>query len=100
MRAVVSASNPFYPPSTPLSGHEFHYSRCFDPERADSPVFQVQLGQGVGAGGDGMLVRNCLASYMYIHALGTPDWAVRFADAARIFSRCRERGNPCPDIRL
>lgn len=100
MRAVVSTSNPFYPSGTPLSGHEFHYSRCFDPERTDPPVFQVQLGRGMGAGGDGMLVRNCLASYMYIHALGSPDWAGRFTDAARIFARCREKGNPCPDIRL
>lgn len=100
MQSVVVTPNPFYPLGAPLSGHEFHYSRCMNPEKVSSFAFQVQLGQGMGAGWDGALFRNCLAGYTHIHALGNPDWAIRFTDAARVYAQSQKMGKPCPDIRI
>jgi cobyrinic acid a,c-diamide synthase len=100
MQSVVTTPNPFFPLGASLSGHEFHYSRCMDREAVGSFVFQVQRGHGMGAGWDGALFRNCLAGYTHIHALGNPDWAIRFTDAARVYAQSQGTGNFCPDIRI
>lgn len=100
MSSTVASLNPFYPLKCRLTGHEFHYSRCLDAEVITSFVFQVERGQGMTKGHDGVLHRNCLAGYTHMHALGNPDWAKNFVSAARQFRRCRESGRTCPDIRL
>ena len=100
MSSVVSAPNPFYESGTTLTGHEFHYSRCIDVEKMSGFVFEVQRGQGMLKGHDGVLIRNCLAGYTHMHALGNPQWARNFVDAAKIFRRSRDTGQDCPDIRL
>lgn len=100
MSSSVAAANPFYPLNCKLSGHEFHYSRCVDTENVDSFVFQVERGQGMAKGHDGVLRRNCLAGYTHMHALSNPDWAPNFVAAARQFRRSRESGQACPDIRI
>lgn len=100
MTSVVTGTNPFFTLDTQISGHEFHYSRCLDIENFSGFVFGVQRGQGMLAGRDGLLVRNCLAGYTHIHALGNPSWAVNFVAAARIHAQCRHDGVSCPDIRL
>jgi len=100
MSSVVAASNPFYAPQTRLTGHEFHYSRCIDIENIESFVFQVERGQGMLKGHDGVLVRNCLAGYTHMHALGNPLWAQNFVHAARVFRTAQASCSPCPDIRL
>lgn len=100
MSSVVAGANPFYSPQTRLTGHEFHYSRCIDIENIDSFVFQVQRGQGMLKGHDGVLVRNCLAGYTHMHALGNPLWAQNFVNAARVFRTAQASASPCPDIRL
>jgi cobyrinic acid a,c-diamide synthase len=100
MSSVVAGPNPFYTPGSTLTGHEFHYSRCIDVEKIDSFVFEVQRGQGMLKGHDGVLTRNCVAGYTHMHALGNPPWAGNFVDAARSFRQTRLSGQPCPDIRL
>lgn len=100
MSSSVAAANPFYPISARLTGHEFHYSRCMDTNSIDSFVFQVELGQGMTQGHDGVLLRNCLAGYTHMHALGNPLWAGNFVAAARTYRECRQTGRMCPDIRL
>ena len=100
MSSLVTAANPFYAPQTRLTGHEFHYSRCVDADKIESFVFQVERGQGMLKGHDGVLTRNCLAGYTHMHALGNPDWAGNFVAAARIFRDARASGAACPDIRL
>lgn len=100
MSSVVTGPNPFYVPQAKLTGHEFHYSRCIDVENVDSFVFRVERGQGMLKGHDGVLVRNCLAGYTHMHALGNPDWAGNFVAAARIYRNARTAGTACPDIRL
>ena len=100
MSSIVASPNPFYAPQTRLAGHEFHYSRCIDVENAPSFVFRVERGQGMTKGNDGVLMRNCLAGYTHMHALGNPAWAVNFVAAARVFRTARLSGQACPDIRL
>ena len=100
MSSTVATSNPFYSLNCRLTGHEFHYSRCLDTDAIDSFVFQVERGQGMTKGHDGVLHRNCLAGYTHMHALGNPDWAQNFVSAAWQYRSCRESGRSCPDIRL
>jgi cobyrinic acid a,c-diamide synthase len=100
MSSSVATPNPFYPLQCRLTGHEFHYSRCLDTDSVKSFVFEVDRGQGMAKGQDGVLHRNCLAGYTHMHALGNPDWAHNFVAAARQYRRCRESNQECPDIRL
>jgi cobyrinic acid a,c-diamide synthase len=92
--------NPFYVHQAKLTGHEFHYSRCIDVENIDSFVFRVERGQGMIKGHDGVLLRNCLAGYTHMPALGNPDWAGISWPRPRIFKKARQSGSACPDIRL
>jgi cobyrinic acid a,c-diamide synthase len=100
MSSLVASANPFYALNTRLTGHEFHYSRCIDVDDISSFVFQVEMGQGITKGFDGVLFRNCLAGYTHMHALGNPLWAQNFVSTARIYKSHRRAGTPCPDIRL
>lgn len=76
---LVEGRNPFYPPGAVLKGHEFHYSRVTDlGGLEDNLVFRMTRGHGIVNGRDGVCVRNTLATYTHIHALGTPQWAAGF----------------------
>lgn len=100
MSSRICGPNPFYRCDTTLTGHEFHYSKCLDLENVSEFCFQVQRGQGMGEGRDGVIVRNCLAGYTHMHALGYSAWASNFVVAARVYAQSREVGTTCPDIRL
>jgi len=91
--AEVDHDNPFFPQGTQLRGHEFHYSRVI--AAADSAVTALRLnrGQGVGGGRDGLVKGRVWASYVHLHALGTPSWATSLADLARIYRQERTDGN-------
>lgn len=80
--ARVDTSNPFLKEGLELKGHEFHYSHVKDGNDLET-VLSLSRGVGVGNGRDGIKLRNVVASYTHIHALGTPDWAAGFARAAR-----------------
>jgi cobyrinic acid a,c-diamide synthase len=71
---VVDQPNPFIKAGAVLRGHEFHYSRLENTDGIKT-VFRVRRGTGVGAGRDGLIYKQTLASYLHIHALGTPEWA-------------------------
>jgi len=91
-RVRADRPNPFYPLGTELRGHEFHYSRVTTlsgPE--ESLVFQVDRGQGVADGRDGVVRDNVLATYTHVHALGTPAWARGLVKAARRWRKERGR---------
>ena len=100
MESVVANPNPFFPLKTTLCGHEFHYSRSLDIEVIPSFVFQIKRGKGMTTGWDGILIKNCLASYIHTHALSLPQWAENFVAAAKLYQSYRKGGLPCPDIRL
>ena len=86
MEVVVDDVNPIFPSGSRLRGHEFHYSRIV--ERGEiTTVYAVKRGTGAGQGRDGLVVRNTMASYLHLHALGSPEWARGLVAAARCVKR-------------
>jgi len=81
MAAVVDRANPFIPVGTRLLGHEFHYSRIVGSFGRDTAL-AVERGTGLGGRRDGLIVGNVVATYMHLHALGTPEWAAGIVRAA------------------
>lgn len=88
-QVAVDGDNPFFPVGTELTGHEFHYSRVVDQDGDVRSVFQVQRGTGALAGRDGLVRKNVLATYLHLHARGTPSWAEGLVGAAERFRKSR-----------
>jgi cobyrinic acid a,c-diamide synthase len=70
--AEVISENPFFPIGVPLRGHEFHHSSLSYTEGLQFAV-QVKRGQGIHGKQDGIVYKNLFASYIHLHALGTPE---------------------------
>jgi cobyrinic acid a,c-diamide synthase len=79
--ATVDRQNPFFSVGTRLLGHEFHYSRIAGSPGGDT-VLAMERGAGLGGGRDGLATCNVVATYMHLHALGTPAWAPGLVEAA------------------
>jgi cobyrinic acid a,c-diamide synthase len=98
--AQVKAPNPFFPVGSQLRGHEFHHSRLIQSQAASQqevyPAYRLLRGSGLhgsrtGAEAeDGLVYRNVLASYIHLHAGGSPDWAPGLVQRALAFARFRE----------
>jgi len=80
--AVVDRDNPFFATGTRLAGHEFHYSRVVAGGDLGPTVLSVERGRGVGDARDGIVKGSVWASYLHLHALATPRWAVGFLQLA------------------
>jgi len=79
--AEVIGENPFFPVGLTLRGHEFHHSKLS--LTGDLPfVYEIKRGQGVDGKRDGIVYKNLFASYIHLHALGTPEWAQGFVRRA------------------
>jgi cobyrinic acid a,c-diamide synthase len=89
VEAEVDRPNPFFPPGTRLRGHEFHYSRVVAGGDCAATTLRLHRGQGIGARRDGLVAGRVWASYLHVHASGTPAWAASLTDLAR--TRQRER---------
>jgi cobyrinic acid a,c-diamide synthase len=92
VEAEVDRPNPFFDRSARLRGHEFHYSRILSGGDAGASCLRLQRGQGIGGGRDGIAVGNVWASYLHVHALGTPSWAETFVSLARARRASRTGG--------
>jgi cobyrinic acid a,c-diamide synthase len=66
----VDVENPFYKKGTAVRGHEFRYSRVVNTVEIDkiNTVFNMRKGTGIGNGRDGILYKNCLATFSHTHA--------------------------------
>ncbi|HYQ47478.1 MAG TPA: cobyrinate a,c-diamide synthase, partial [Thermodesulfovibrionales bacterium] len=73
----VDTNNPFYEKGTVLKGHEFHYSAVRSLRKTPNMrfAFSMERGEGIAGKRDGICVKNVLATYTHIHALGSPEWA-------------------------
>ncbi len=80
--ATADRPNPFFPVGLELRGHEFHYSRVIGGGDAGATVMALARGTGVVERRDGVVRGNVWASYTHFHALGTPEWAAGFLQAA------------------
>ncbi len=79
----VQRPNPYFRQGTVLKGHEFHYSTIEQWNgRAEDLAFDMQRGNGIVQGKDGLCHKNVLATYSHIHALGTDNWAPALVRAA------------------
>ena len=81
VEAQIDAPNPFFPEGTRLRGHEFHYSRLVEPVSLRSAL-RLDRGTGIGGGRDAFVVGSTWASYVHLHAAGTPAWASGLVAAA------------------
>jgi cobyrinic acid a,c-diamide synthase len=73
---TVERENPYYSVGIEIKGHEFHYSRVSKwAGDTNDLVFRMNRGVGIEKDKDGIVYKNVLATYMHIHALGTPQWA-------------------------
>jgi cobyrinic acid a,c-diamide synthase len=79
----VEEENPFFARGTTLRGHEFHYSRIVAGDDRLASILRLERGTGLGEGRDGIVVGSVWASYLHLHALGTPDWAPALVALAR-----------------
>jgi cobyrinic acid a,c-diamide synthase len=72
----VVRENPYFKIGTEIKGHEFHYSSVLKWRGDDSNLaFSIKRGTGFINKKDGVCYKNILATYIHIHALGTPAWA-------------------------
>jgi cobyrinic acid a,c-diamide synthase len=78
---LVDRPNPFIKTGAVLRGHEFHYSRL-ETTIALETAFKVTRGTGLGNERDGLMHKKTIASYLHIHAMGTPEWAEGLIAAA------------------
>ena len=63
-------------PGTRLRGHEFHYSRVVaGRRRGGEQRCGCAAGEGSAERRDGLVKGRVWASYLHLHALGTPSWA-------------------------
>jgi len=70
------------PHNMAFKGHEFHYSKVVNENFLFQPLYKVKRGSGIYAGFDGIKYKNCIGSYIHIHALSVSWWAKSFVDAA------------------
>ncbi len=91
--AEVIEENPFFPIGLTLRGHEFHHSRLPGPGDLRF-AYRVKRGQGIRHQLDGIIYKNLFASYVHLHALGTPEWARGFVSLASKEKRSNPGGNP------
>ena len=79
--AKVIGENPLFPVGLTIRGHEFHHSNLLPIDDLQF-AYQIQRGKGITGKKDGIVYKNLLASYVHLHALGTPEWAEGFVSLA------------------
>ncbi|MBE0515822.1 MAG: Ni-sirohydrochlorin a,c-diamide synthase [Methanophagales archaeon] len=65
-----------------FKGHEFHHSTIMLEGNSDF-AFKLLRGEGVGDGMDGIITKNCLASFAHLHAASYTGFAKNFVNSAR-----------------
>jgi len=79
--AEVMSENPLFPVGLTIRGHEFHHSNLLPIDDLQF-AYQIERGKGITDKKDGIVYKNLFASYVHLHALGTPEWAEGFVSLA------------------
>ena len=79
--AEVMSENPIFPVGLTIRGHEFHHSSLVNLNGLQF-AYRILRGQGMTGKRDGIVYKNLFASYIHLHALGTPEWAEGFVSLA------------------
>jgi cobyrinic acid a,c-diamide synthase len=66
-----------------FKGHEFHHSKILleDPANTDF-AYKILRGEGIKDGMDGIISKNCLASFSHLHAASYTEFAENFVKSA------------------
>jgi len=83
--AEIDKTNPYYETGALIRGHEFHYTGPVTRIDPESACMKIKTGTGLDGDRDGIVYRNCFASYTHIHASGSNDWASSFVEVASIY---------------
>ena len=94
--AEVIEENPFFPRGLSIRGHEFHHSKLLSPGDLRF-AYRVKRGQGIRHQQDGIVYKNLFASYIHLHASGTPEWARGFVSLALKERRSYRQVDPSMD---
>ncbi|WP_031514261.1 cobyrinate a,c-diamide synthase [Desulfofalx alkaliphila] len=83
IRLAVEGDTPYFPKGSEVKGHQFHHIKLvnLDQEKI-SFAYRVTRGRGIVDNKDGLLYKNVLACFNYIHALAVPQWAENFVKLA------------------
>jgi cobyrinic acid a,c-diamide synthase len=87
---TVDNENPFYDIGTVIRGHEFHYSEIYHYDPAVKSSLAVSRGCGCFNKRDGLTYKNVFASYIHVHALATPEWAIGMINCARNYHNSKK----------
>ena len=79
--AEVMSENPLFPVGLTIRGHEFHHSNLLPIDDLQF-AYQIERGKGITDKKDGIVYKNLFASFIHLHALGTPEWAEGFVSLA------------------
>jgi len=85
--AVVDKENPFFNVGCKIKGHEFHYSKIVDFNPLLNSSLSVLRGAGCFNKRDGLTYKNVFASYLHVHALGTPEWVTGMIKCAHNYRK-------------
>lgn len=70
-----------------VRGHEFHYSRIHNIGKDIRFAYSLRRGNGISNNKDGVIIYNCLASYMHLHFGGDQRLAKRVVEMCRNYSK-------------
>jgi cobyrinic acid a,c-diamide synthase len=88
--AEVLAENPIFAKGSVIRGHEFHHS-SLSFEGKPRFAYEITRGHGIDGKRDGIVYNNMMASYLHLHALGTPEWAESFISLVSRIRKAKER---------
>lgn len=91
--AEVMANNSLFPIGLTIRGHEFHHSNLLDSEGLYF-AYQIEKGKGIAGKKDGIVYKNLFASYVHLHASGTPEWAQSFISLVSKKKKKRPKFHP------
>jgi cobyrinic acid a,c-diamide synthase len=90
--AEVVGENPFFSTGLTIRGHEFHHSNLSNAQGLRF-AYQFKRGRGIGGPQDGVIYKNLFASYIHLHALGTPECAQGFVSLAYRLKKSNQQLN-------
>ncbi len=67
----------------PIPAHEFHYASLENLDPSLRFAYKVARGAGIGAGRDGIVLGNLLASFCHLRATAANPWVDRFVSFVR-----------------
>lgn len=91
--AQTVAPNPYHPLHGTWKGHEFHFSAAVNCSKELQFLCKLTKGSGMAQttenntayGLDGLLYKNCFASYTHLYAPAVPHFAENFIRQARLY---------------